>query len=291
MKKLCSILITIVLVLTGFVSVIFFSVSSMTSEKVVNQVIDESDITDIADLITEDETSESVWDVVYQEAERYDISKEQVNEVLNDKTTKETIKDVINNILAHSFDPNQVDLYTEEELEEMITTLVKEANENYDLGLSVREEAVMIDNITPVLANATHSVTEVEEVTQTTNNELLTLVQELRDTDVKVVLLVIMIVGLILLVIINWKKKNFFSYFLGLFLPIGLFSLFYGLICQYAINLLVAEANNPVWETLIAPMKTTSMTIGIVSLAIAIGSILGIIFIKKKDAIPNQEVA
>lgn len=282
MKKFISVLLDIILVLSGMATILFFSLSSIVSKKNINHIVEEVSLKDTMELLS-DPSTPSLLDQIYQEAESIQVSKEQIDQILESEQVKEIAKDVLNNIMEYQFDPNQTNLYQEEELKEKMNLLLQEVNQNHQLNLSEEQTK----EITESTVNGVSAITEsIKKEDNAEDQEVQQILQFLVGNGIKVTSLIILITSAILLLILNWKNKRFFHHYFVDAIIIAIWSILYGLFFQALLHIIIEETTSAkLWNALIDPVTHFAYLWAGISFAIAI--VCGIL--KKVLIHPNEE--
>ncbi len=280
MKKFISILLDIILVLSGIATVLFFSLSSIVSEKNIDHIVEEISLKDTMEFLG-DSSSTSLMDQIYQEAENIQVSKEQVDEILESEQVKEITKDVLNNIMKYQLDPTKTDLYNEADLKKKMNTLLQEVNQKHQLNLSLEQTKEITETTVSGVTAMTESIKKEDNVEQQDIQQIL---QFLTGPGIKVTSLIVLLTSAILLLLVNWKSKHFLNHYFADTIAIAIWSFLYGLFFQGVLHILLEETTNiKLWNTLLNPVTHFAyLCTGIFIVIAILCRLLRNLFTKKK---------
>ncbi len=207
MRTFINYLLTITLFIAVIVTITVFTVGSLTSPSSTRKILDNIDYeTVVNDFKETDYGSE-----IYNYANEYGVSEEQVDSILQ----TEEAKDYVNEVLQQGIDAylNNGSININDETREFID----KANLKYELNLDDNEidelgsyanEAIN-DNLNVVVGN-TDSEDDTNSITQ--GQFLTEIIKVCRDDNLHTTLYIIIGVIAVLLFISSFKKKNFLEY-------------------------------------------------------------------------------
>lgn len=207
MRTFINYLLTITLFIAVIVTIAVFTVGNMTSPSSTREILNNIDYETIVNDFKETDYGREI----YNYADSYGVSEEQVDSILQ----TEEAKDYVNEVLQQGIDAylNNGSININNETREFID----KANEKYELNLDDNEidelesytnEAIN-DNLNVVVGN-TDSEDDTNSITQ--GQFLTEIIKVCRDENLHTTLYIIIAVIAVLLFISSFKKKNFLEY-------------------------------------------------------------------------------
>ena len=207
MRTFINYLLTIALFITVIVTITVFTVGSLTSPSSTRKILDNIDY----EVVVNDFKETDYGQEIYNYADSYGVSEEQVDSILQ----TEEAKDYVNEVLQQGIDAylNNGSININNETREFID----KANEKYELNLDDNEidelesytnEAIN-DNLNVVVGN-TDSEDDTNSITQ--GQFLTEIIKVCRDENLHTTLYIVIGVIALLLFISSFKKKNFLEY-------------------------------------------------------------------------------
>ena len=207
MRTFINYLLTITLFIAVIVTITVFTVGSMTSPSSTREILDNIDY----ETVVNDFKDTDYGREIYNYADSYGVSEEQVDSILQ----TEEAKDYVNEVLQQGIDAylNNGSININDETREFID----KANEKYELNLDDNEidelesytnEAIN-DNLNVVVGN-TDSEDDTNSITQ--GQFLTEIIKVCRNDNLHITLYIIIGVIVLLLFISSFKKKNFLEY-------------------------------------------------------------------------------
>ena len=126
MKKFFSIILTIITTATAFLTIIVFAMGMIFSTKTTQKIIKVADVSEIVEEVKED----GGLDPLYEEAQKYDIPEEKVDEVLASDEAKDYYNALIQKYLNGEI----------EEISDDTKKLIDEAIEKYDIEITEEQK-------------------------------------------------------------------------------------------------------------------------------------------------------
>ena len=208
MRTFINYLLTITLFIAVIVTITVFTIGNMTSPSSTRAILDNIDY----DVVINDFKETDYGSELYNYADSYGVSEEQVDKVLQDEDSK----DYINEILQQGIDAylNNGSIEINDETREFIN----KANLKYELNLDDNEinelenyanEAIN-DNLSIVINGA--SSNDSNEEVSSSGQFLVDIIKVCRDDNLHTTLYIIIGVITLLLFISSFKKKNFLEY-------------------------------------------------------------------------------
>ena len=207
MRTFINYLLTIALFIAVIVTITVFTVGSLTSPSSTRKILDNIDY----EVVVNDFKETDYGQEIYNYANEYGVSEEQVDSILQ----TEEAKDYVNEVLQQGIDAylNNGSININDETREFID----KANLKYELNLDDNEidelgsyanEAIN-DNLNVVVGNTdsedgTNSITQGQFLTE--------IIKVCRDDNLHTTLYIIIGVIAVLLFISSFKKKNFLEY-------------------------------------------------------------------------------
>ena len=207
MRTFINYLLTIALFIAVIVTITVFTVGSLTSPSSTRKILDNIDY----EVVVNDFKETDYGKEIYNYANSYGVSEEQVDSILQ----TEEAKDYVNEVLQQGIDAylNNDSININDETREFID----KANEKYELNLDDNEidelesytnEAIN-DNLNVVVGN-TDSEDDTNSITQ--GQFLTEIIKVCRDENLHTTLYIVIGVIALLLFISSFKKKNFLEY-------------------------------------------------------------------------------
>ncbi len=208
MRTFINYLLTITLFITVIVTITVFTVGSLTSPSSTRKILDSLDY----EVVVNDFKETDYGQEIYNYANEYGVSEEQVDSILQ----TEEAKDYVNEVLQQGIDAylNNGSININDETREFID----KANLKYELNLDDNEidelgsyanEAIN-DNLSIVI-NGTSSDDSNGEVSSS-GQFLVDIIKLCKDDNLHTTLYIIIAVIAVLLFISSFKKKNFLEY-------------------------------------------------------------------------------
>ncbi len=223
MKKVISIFLTIIMFFTALEIIATYAIRNILSSDAMQELIKETNVTEIIEEVKED----GELDFVYQEAEKYGVSEDKVDEVLASEEAKEYYGTILQKYL------DGTDITLDEDTQKLLDI----ATEKYNIDLTEDQKEELKENINEVVI-----VSKKENV----NNELSTNINKytnfVKNNALYIIAIVSLIVQILLIVILNIKKRNFMSYFAVCLLFLAIFM---GL-CTFGLQIVLAILNQSV---------------------------------------------
>lgn len=208
MRSFINYLLTIALFIAVIVTIAVFTVGSLTSPSSTRKILDSLDY----EVIVNDFKDTDYGTEIYNYADSYGVSEEQVDSILQ----TEEAKDYVNEILQQGIDSylNDGSIEINDETREFID----KANEKYGLNLDDNEKSELetyandaINNNLNIVINGTSSDDSDEEVSSS-GQFLVDIIKICRDDSLHTTLYIVIGVIALLLFISSFKKKNFLEY-------------------------------------------------------------------------------
>ena len=208
MRSFINYLLTIALFIAVIVTIAVFTVGSLTSPSSTRKILDSLDY----EVIVNDFKDTDYGTEIYNYADSYGVSEEQVDSILQ----TEEAKDYVNEILQQGIDSylNDGSIEINDETREFID----KANEKYELNLDDNEKSELetyandaINNNLNIVINGTSSDDSDEEVSSS-GQFLVDIIKICRDDSLHTTLYIGIGVIALLLFISSFKKKNFLEY-------------------------------------------------------------------------------
>lgn len=208
MRSFINYLLTIALFIAVIVTIAVFTVGSLTSPSSTRKILDSLDY----EVIVNDFKDTDYGTEIYNYADSYGVSEEQVDSILQ----TEEAKDYVNEILQQGIDSylNDGSIEINDETREFID----KANEKYELNLDDNEKSELetyangaINNNLNIVINGTSSDDSDEEVSSS-GQFLVDIIKICRDDSLHTTLYIVTGVIALLLFISSFKKKNFLEY-------------------------------------------------------------------------------
>ena len=208
MRTFINYLLTIALFIAVIVTITVFTVGSLTSPSSTRKILDSIDY----EVVVNDFKETDYGQEIYNYANSYGISEEQVDSILQ----TDEAKDYVNEILQQGIDAylNNGSIEVNEETREFID----KANEKYELNLDDNEKSELesyangaINNNLSIVINGTSSDDSNGEVSSS-GQFLVDIIKLCRDDNLHTTLYIIIAVIAVLLFISSFKKKNFLEY-------------------------------------------------------------------------------
>ena len=207
MRTFINYLLTITLFIAIIVTIVIFTVGNLTSPNSTREILNNIDY----ETVVNDFKNTDYGTEIYNYADSYGVSEEQVDSILQ----TDEAKDYVNEVLQQGIDAylNNGSININDETREFID----KANEKYELNLDDNEinelesytnEAIN-DNLNVVVGN-TDSEDDTNAITQ--GQFLIDIIKICRDDNLHTTLYIIIAVIAVLLFISSFKKKNFLEY-------------------------------------------------------------------------------
>ena len=208
MRTFINYLLTITLFIAVIVTIAVFTVGNMTSPSSTREILNNIDYETIVNDFKETDYGQEI----YNYANSYGVSEEQVDSILQ----TDEAKDYVNEILQQGIDAylNNGSIEVNEETREFID----KANEKYELNLDDNEKSELesyaneaINNNLSIVINGTSSDDSNGEVSSS-GQFLVDIIKLCKDDNLHTTLYIIITVIAVLLFISSFKKKNFLEY-------------------------------------------------------------------------------
>ena len=207
MRTFINYLLIIILFIAIIVTIVIFTVGNLTSPNSTREILNNIDY----ETVVNDFKNTDYGTEIYNYADSYGVSEEQVDSILQ----TDEAKDYVNEVLQQGIDAylNNGSININDETREFID----KANEKYELNLDDNEvdelesytnEAIN-DNLNVVVGN-TDSEDDTNAITQ--GQFLIDIIKICRDDNLHTTLYIIIAVIAVLLFISSFKKKNFLEY-------------------------------------------------------------------------------
>ena len=204
MRTFINYLLTIILFIAIIVTIVIFTVGNLTSPNSTREILNNIDY----ETVVNDFKNTDYGTEIYNYADSYGVSEEQVDSILQ----TDEAKDYVNEVLQQGIDAylNNSNIEINDDTREFIN----KANEKYDLNLDDNEineletyanEAIN-DNLNVVI-NGTSDDTE-----SSGGQFLVDIIKVCRDENLHTTLYIIIGAITVLLFISSFKKKNFLEY-------------------------------------------------------------------------------
>jgi len=245
MKKFISILLCIILSITYFIFLIQLNFRSAFSKRNINKVIEDMEFTEQISS-TETSTENPEWNIIlnemYDTARDYDISREEVDDIINSESTKNFILEYMEkntNYIIKSDSASKIDIYD-------IKNNIEEAVNNYIEDESNNLNELQKKKITKFTSDNSYKIAEKlptpEEIEIEMSTELKKFIQNFFNNTVRVILILIIIVCLISIILLQGKKSMLY---LGITLLISnITTLLFSLMINQTINLVIEYESN-----------------------------------------------
>ena len=187
MKKVISIFLTIIMFFNAMEIIGIVSLRAILSSSATQKLIKETEVKESGEL-----------DPIYNEAEKYGVSEDKIDEVLNSDEAKEYYGTILQKYIDG----------TDDTLDADTQKLIDEAADKYNIDINEEQKEEITKNINEIV------VVNKKEVV---NNELADNINKYKKFVKNNALLIISTISLLvealLIIILNIKKKNFMSYF------------------------------------------------------------------------------
>ena len=267
MKKGISIFLTIIMFFTTMEIIVTYSLRNILASDAMQKLIKETNVTEIIEEVKES----GDLDVVYNEAEKYGVSEEKVNEVLASDEAKEYYGTILQKYLDGT--DASIDADTEK--------LIEEATKKYDIDISEEQKQELKDNI-----NEAVIINKKEVVHNDLASNINKYTSFVKNNSIFIIAIISLIVQILLIVILNIKKKNFMSYFGVCFLLLAIFTC----LMTFGLHMILAILNQDISLNLIKLFGSILQKGYILSLGLFILMIVCFIVNKKIKINPKKEV-
>ncbi len=194
MKKVISIFLTIIMFFTAMEIIITYSLRSILASDAMQKLIKETNVTEIVEEVKES----GDLDFVYDEAQKYGVSEEKVDEVLASDEAKEYYGAILQKYLDG----------TDTTLDADTQKFIEEATEKYNIDITEEQKEELKNNI-----NEAVIVNKKEVVHNDLANNINKYTSFVKNNAIFIIAIVSLLVQILLIVILNIKKQNFVSYF------------------------------------------------------------------------------
>ena len=275
MRTFINYLLTIALFIAVIVTITVFTVGSLTSPSSTREILDNIDY----EVVVNDFKETDYGQEIYNHANSYGVSEEQVDSILQ----TDEAKDYVNEVLQQG-----IDAYLNNgsiEINDGTREFIDKANEKYELNLDDNEinelesyaNDAINDNLSIVINGASSNDSNSE--VSSSGQFLVDIIKVCRDDNLHTTLYIIIGVITLLLFISSFKKKNFLEY-------IGIVSITVA-ISTLLFNGLIALISDRMTSTINATVILRPVT-DMFYIITFIGIILGIILLVIQHFINKQ---
>ena len=282
MRTFINYLLTIALFITVIVTITVFTVGSLTNPSSTRKILDSLDY----EVVVNDFKETDYGQEIYNYANEYGVSEEQVDSILQ----TEEAKDYVNEVLQQGIDAylNNGSIEINDETREFID----KANKKYELNLdddeineleSYANEAIN-DNLSIVI-NGTSSDDSNGEVSSS-GQFLVDIIKLCRDDNLHTTLYIIIAVIAVLLFISSFKKKNFLEYIGIVSITVAISTLLFNGLMALVSDRMSSVANATI---ILKPVTDTFYMITFIGIILGIVLLIAQHFINKhinKEVVP-----
>lgn len=278
MRTFINYLLTIILFIAIIVTIVIFTVGNLTSPNSTREILNNIDY----ETVVNDFKNTDYGTEIYNYADSYGVSEEQVDSILQ----TDEAKDYVNEVLQQGIDAylNNSNIEINDDTREFIN----KANEKYDLNLDDNEineletyanEAIN-DNLNVVI-NGTSDDTE-----SSGGQFLVDIIKVCRDENLHTTLYIIIGAITVLLFISSFKKKNFLEYIGIVSITVAISTLLFNGLMALISDRMTSIANATI---ILKPVTDTFYMITFIGIILGIALLIVQHFINKsfnKEVVP-----
>ena len=278
MRTFINYLLTIILFIAIIVTIVIFTVGNITSPNSTREILNNIDY----ETVVNDFKNTDYGTEIYNYADSYGVSEEQVDSILQ----TDEAKDYVNEVLQQGIDAylNNSNIEINDDTREFIN----KANEKYDLNLDDNEineletyanEAIN-DNLNVVI-NGTSDDTE-----SSGGQFLVDIIKVCRDENLHTTLYIIIGAITVLLFISSFKKKNFLEYIGIVSITVAISTLLFNGLMALISDRMTSIANATI---ILKPVTDTFYMITFIGIILGIALLIVQHFINKsfnKEVVP-----
>ena len=281
MRSFINYLLTITLFIVVIVTITVFTVGSLTSPSSTRKILDNIDY----EVVVNDFKETDYGQEIYNHANSYGVSEEQVDSILQ----TDEAKDYVNKVLQQGIDAylNNGSIEINDDTKEFIN----KANKKYKLNLDDNEiselesyanEAIN-DNLNVVVGNTDTS----DDTNSTTEGQfLIDIIKICRNDNLHTTLYIIIGVITLLLFISSFKKKNFLEYIGIVSITVAISTLLFNGLMALISDRMTSVANATI---ILKPVTDTFYMITFIGIILGIVLLIAQHFINKhvnKEVVP-----
>ena len=281
MRTFINYLLTITLFITVIIAIAVFTVGSLTSPSSTRKILDSLDY----EVVVNDFKETDYGQEIYNYADSYGVSEEQVDSILQ----TEEAKDYVNEVLQQGIDAylNNGSININDETREFID----KANLKYELNLDDNEidelgsyaNDVINDNLSVVIGNSDNS----DDTNSTTGGQFLTdIIKVCKNNDLHTSLYIAIGIIIALLFISSFKKKNFLEYIGIVSITVAISTLLFNGLVALISDRMTSIANATI---ILKPVTDTFYMITFIGIILGIVLLIAQHFINKhinKEVVP-----
>lgn len=252
MRKFLSILLCIIIFMCTFILQLILNFSNIFNENSIKNM--SKSLISIENIKPEDITPENIYlktslDVIYDIAENYNISKEEVNNFLESDDAKNFIANYINEMLSSIMKNNYGDV-SKSDTEKYLKNDIKKYLEN-NTNISNEDKENIKSFIDNNLSEILNKLPNITHITNNINFKAIKFLQKLFSLGTKIISSIIILISIIAIILLQLKKNKWLIY-LGCTL---LISCIFNLLFPYIIKLLLAYFINNSSNILLSMIK------------------------------------
>ena len=281
MRTFINYLLTIALFIAVIVTITVFTVGSLTSPSSTREILDSLDY----EVVVNDFKETDYGQEIYNYANEYGVSEEQVDSILQ----TEEAKDYVNEVLQQG-----IDAYLSNgsiEINDETREFIDKANKKYELNLDDDEinelesyaNDVINDNLSVVISNTDNS----DDTNSTTGGQFLTdIIKICKNNDLHTSLYIAIGIIIALLFISSFKKKNFLEYIGIVSITVAISTLLFNGLVALISDRMTSIANATI---ILKPVTDTFYMITFIGIILGIVLLIAQHFINKhinKEVVP-----
>lgn len=278
MKKFISVVLSIVLYLTVFSLVILWSTRDFLSVKVVQKEMQKIDFTKIV------EDQYSGQNALYQDMERYGISKVEVDRIWESDFVKEATGRIVGNMSEYIVTGKETELLTVKEWDALVDAHAEDLITQIKPTLTNSQKEAVVDILKNQGPNIIKQIPKATEITDTMGPAALETVRFALGNTLKFILLGISLLIGALLIWIQYKKGKWILY-IGIPLLLSGMSLFaFGSLCSYIFQIALEGESVAVvsfGNALVAGYQAHLFLPSMILIGVSIVSFIGYLFVRK----------
>ena len=278
MRTFINYFLTITLFIVVIVTITVFTIGSLTSPSSTREILDNIDY----EVVVNDFKDTDYGKELYNYANNYGVSEEQVDSILQ----TDEAKDYVNEVLQQGIDAylNNGSININDETKEFID----KANEKYELNLDDNEinelesyaNEVINDNLS-IVVNSTNDDSE-----SSSGQFLIDIIKICRDENLHTTLYIVIGVIAVLLFISSFKKKNFLEYIGIVSITVAISTLLFNGLMALISDRMTSIANATI---ILKPITDTFYMITFIGIILGIVLLIAQHFINKhvnKEVVP-----
>ena len=215
MKKFISIILSIILFITYFIFMAHLNFSVAFSKKSINKVIDDIKFTE---QISQAETSPKKleWDMMlnemYDVAEDYDISRNEVDEIIESESAKEFILNYMENNTNYILNSDETSKIQTEDLQKEIEDAINNyvENENTDLTQSQKQKIYNFSKENSY--KIAEKLPTPEDIEVHLSKEVTNFAKIFFSLNTRIILITIIAISIISIILLQQKKRKWLLY-------------------------------------------------------------------------------